>query len=171
MHISSSPLGQTPIRAALMLVGLTASVPAAAMAQDPDSIPPVDSARVLGGITVSVARPALTVGGSSTVVVDLDSLGSIPSPSMDQVLRAMPLIQIRQNSRGEMQPALRGSEDRQIAILMDGVPLTVGWDHRTDMSIIPLTAARSITLVRGLSSVLYGPNTLGGRGRSRRGPW
>ncbi len=176
MHISLSPLGQTPIRAVLMLVGLTASVPAAAMAQDPDSIPPVDSARVLGGITVSVARPALTVGGSSTVVVDLDSLGSIPSPSMDQVLRAMPLIQIRQNSRGEMQPALRGSEDRQIAILMDGVPLTVGWDHRTDMSIIPLTAARSITLVRGLSSVLYGPNTLGGvvevdvaRGESRVG--
>lgn len=45
---------------------------------------------------------------------------------------------------------------------MDGVPLTLGWDHRTDLSIIPLTAARSVTLVRGLSSVLYGPNTLGG---------
>jgi iron complex outermembrane receptor protein len=117
---------------------------------------------VLGGITVSVARPALTVGGSSTVVVDLDSLGTLPSPSLEQVLRAMPLIQIRQNSRGEMQPALRGSEDRQIAVLMDGVPLTVGWDHRTDMSIIPLSAARNVTLVRGLSSVLYGPNTLGG---------
>jgi len=74
----------------------------------------------------------------------------------------MPLIQIRMNSRGEMQPAIRGSDDRQIAILMDGVPLTLGWDHRTDMSIIPLTAARKVTLVRGLSSVLYGPNTLGG---------
>jgi iron complex outermembrane receptor protein len=81
---------------------------------------------------------------------------------MDEVLRSMPLIQIRSNSRGEAQPSLRGSEDRQIAILMDGVPLTLGWDHRTDMSIIPLTAARSVTLVRGLSSVLYGPNTLGG---------
>jgi iron complex outermembrane receptor protein len=81
---------------------------------------------------------------------------------MEEVLRSMPLIQIRSNSRGEMQPALRGSEDRQIAVLMDGVPLTLGWDHRTDMSIIPLTAARSVTLVRGLSSVLYGPNTLGG---------
>jgi len=95
---------------------------------------------------------------------------------MEQVLRAMPLIQIRANSRGEMQPTLRGSEDRQIAILMDGVPLTIGWDHRTDMSIIPLTAARRVTLVRGLSSVLYGPNTLGGvvevdvaRARSRVG--
>ena len=81
---------------------------------------------------------------------------------MEQVLRAMPLVQIRTNSRGEAQPALRGSEDRQIAILMDGVPLTLGWDHRTDMSIIPLTAAQGVTLVRGLSSVLYGPNTLGG---------
>ena len=30
------------------------------------------------------------------------------------------------------------------------------------MSIIPLTAAQGVTLVRGLSSVLYGPNTLGG---------
>ena len=136
--------------------------PAAAAAQNPPDSIPTDSIRFLGGITVSVAKAGLTSGGSSSVVIDLDSLGSIPAPSMEQVLRAMPLMQIRQNSRGEMQPALRGSEDRQIAILMDGVPLTVGWDHRSDMSIIPLTAARNVTLVRGLSSVLYGPNTLGG---------
>ncbi len=175
MPLSFPSFRAVPIRSVLLLVGMIAFMPAVGAGQDPDSIPP-DSARVLGGITVSVARPALTVGGSSTVVVELDSLGSIPSPSMDQVLRSMPLIQIRQNSRGEMQPALRGSEDRQIAILMDGVPLTVGWDHRTDMSIIPLTAARNVTLVRGLSSVLYGPNTLGGvvevdvaRGQSRVG--
>ncbi len=134
--------------------------PSGTAGQDPDSIPP-DSVR-LGGITVSVARPALTSGGASSIVIDLDSLGSIPAPSMDQVLRAMPLIHIRMNSRGEMQPTIRGAEARHIAILMDGVPLTLGWDHRTDMSIIPLTAARKITLVRGLSSILYGPNTLGG---------
>lgn len=145
----------------LLITGLVMFAPSEAYSQSPDSIPP-DSARILGGLTVRVARPALTVGGASAVVVDLDSLGSIPSPSMAEVLRSMPLIQMRQNSRGEIQPSLRGSEDRQIAILMDGVPLTIGWDHRTDMSIIPLTAARSVTLVRGLSSVLHGPNTLGG---------
>ncbi|MCH8982177.1 site-2 protease family protein, partial [candidate division KSB1 bacterium] len=49
-----------------------------------------------------------------------------------------------------------------IAVLVDGVPLTMGWDHRTDLSIIPLTAARSIHLLRGLSSLLYGPNVLAG---------
>jgi iron complex outermembrane receptor protein len=118
--------------------------------------------RLLGGITVTVAKPAITSGGSSSVVIELDSLGAPPAPSMEQVLRAMPLIQIRTKSRGEAQPALRGSEDRQVSILVDGVPLTLGWDHRTDMSIIPLTAAQDVTLVRGLSSVLYGPNTLGG---------
>ncbi|MDH5760180.1 MAG: TonB-dependent receptor [Gemmatimonadota bacterium] len=114
------------------------------------------------GVTVSVARPGLTTGGSSAVTVSVDSMTALPAPSMEQVLRAMPLIQIRTNSRGEAQPALRGSEDRQIAIFMDGVPLTLGWDHRTDLSVIPLTAAQRVTLLRGLSSVLYGPNTLGG---------
>ncbi|MDA0329575.1 MAG: TonB-dependent receptor [Gemmatimonadetes bacterium] len=163
-----------PLNAALIAAIF---IPSLAAAQNPPDSIVQDSVRLLGGITVSVARAAFTGGGSSTVVIDLDSLGSLPAPSMSDVLRAMPLIQIRMNSRGEMQPALRGAEDRQVAILMDGVPLTLGWDHRSDMSIIPLTAARSVTLVRGLSSVLYGPNTLGGvievdvaRANARVGP-
>ena len=154
-------LGRSSI---LLVVAVTA--PPVAAQNVRDSIP-VDSTRaggdfVLDGITVSVARPGLTTGGSSSVTIELDSISSIPAPTLDQVLRHMPLIQIRTNSRGEAQPALRGSKGRQIAVLVDGVPLTLGWDHRSDLSIIPLTAARSITLLRGLSSVLYGPNTLGG---------
>ena len=126
----------------------------------------VDSTRVareydLGGITVRVARPALTTGGASAVVVRLDSLGSTPAPSMEDVIRSMPLVVVRRNSRGEAQPAIRGSDERQIGVFLDGVPLTIGWDHRTDMSIIPLTAAQSVRLIRGLSSVLYGPNPPG----------
>lgn len=142
------------------------TTPVALSAQARDTIR-VDSTRVareyeLRGITVNIARPALTTGGSSAVIVQLDSLGSIPAPSMEAVIRAMPLVVIRRNSRGEAQPSIRGSDERQIGVFMDGVPLTIGWDHRTDMSIIPLTAAQSVRLVRGLSSVLYGPNTLGG---------
>ena len=150
----------------LILPVLCIATPVGASAQVRDTVR-VDSTRVargyeLGGITVNVARPALTTGGSSAVVVLLDSLGSIPAPSMEEVIRAMPLVVVRRNSRGEAQPAIRGSDERQIGVFMDGVPLTIGWDHRTDMSIIPLTAAQSVRLVRGLSSVLYGPNTLGG---------
>lgn len=113
-------------------------------------------------IVVEVARPTTTTGGTSAVELSLDSAATVAAPTMEEFLRQMPLIQIRTNSRGEAQPNLRGAEDRQVAILLDGIPLTVGWDHRTDLAIIPLTAVRNVTLLRGLSSMLHGPNVLGG---------
>ena len=142
-------------------------VPLAGSAQDVRDTIQVDSLGVLVGydlpsLTVRVPRPALTTGGASAVVMELDSLGALPTASMEEILRAMPLIVIRKNSRGESQPALRGSTERQIGIFLDGVPLTIGWDHRSDMSIIPMIGAQSIRVVRGSSSVLYGPNTIGG---------
>lgn len=149
-------------RAAFRAAVILALAPAAARAQVPDSVT-ADSVRYrVEGVTVSVVRPVSTTGGASAVEVKLDSMPHLPAPTMEQVLRAMPLIVIRQNSRGEAQPALRGAEDRQVAVLVDGVPLSLGWDHRSDLSAIPLTAAREITLVRGLPSVLHGPNVLGG---------
>ena len=116
----------------------------------------------LTGITIDVPRPSATAGGASAVDLRLDSVSLRPAPTLEEALRAMPLVTIRQNSRGEAQPALRGAEDRQVAVLVDGIPLTLGWDARTDLSVIPLTAARRIRLVRGLSTILHGPNVLGG---------
>ena len=116
----------------------------------------------LDGIRVVAPRRLTVTGGVGAVEMRLDSLGSVPVPTLEQALREMPLVRVRKNSRGEAQPSLRGATDRHIAVLVDGVPLTLGWDHRTDLSVIPLTAARSITLLRGLSSVLYGPNVLAG---------
>jgi hypothetical protein len=139
--------------------------PGAVTSQVPDSIQG-DTTRTpifrLQGFTILVPRPVSTTGGASAVEIVLDSMVMRPAPTLEQVLREMPLIQIRQNSRGEAQPALRGGEDRQIAVLMDGVPLTLSWDARTDLSVIPLTSAQRISLIRGLSSVLHGPNVLGG---------
>jgi len=129
------------------------------------------------GVTIMVPRPVSTTGGVSAVEVNLDSLVVRPAPTLEQVLREMPLVQIRRNSRGEAQPALRGGRDRQIAVLVDGVPITLGWDARTDLSVIPLTAVQNLNLIRGLSSVLHGPNVLGGvveldvaRGAKRQRP-
>jgi iron complex outermembrane receptor protein len=47
-------------------------------------------------------------------------------------------------------------------VLLDGVPLTLGYDARTDLSILPASALRDVTFVRGLSTLLHGPNVLGG---------
>ena len=61
-----------------------------------------------------------------------------------------------------MELSIRGSDSRQAAVLLDGVPITIGWDHRTDPSIIPIAGADRLTIVRGLGTLLNGPNTLGG---------
>jgi iron complex outermembrane receptor protein len=113
-------------------------------------------------VTVRGVRPQTTAGGASAVDVALDSTIVRPAPTLEQVLRTMPLVAVRTNSRGEVQPALRGAEDRQIAVLVDGVPITLAWDHRTDLSVVPVSAARNVTLHRGLSSLLLGPNALAG---------
>jgi len=150
-----------------------------APAQQRDSIARADSARRDSVARAAVARRASTrrlatvvvragaapvvVGGASAVVAQPDSLRLLPpSPRLDQVLRKLPFVLVRQNSRGEAEISVRGSDSRQAAVLLDGVPLTLGWDHRSDPSLVPLTGAQSVVLVRGLSSLLYGPNTLGG---------
>jgi outer membrane receptor protein involved in Fe transport len=78
------------------------------------------------------------------------------------VLRQTPFVLVRQNSRGEAELSVRGSDSRQAALLLDGLPLTLGWDHRSDPSLVPSTGIQRLTVVRGLSSLLSGPNALGG---------
>ncbi|HEU4585419.1 MAG TPA: TonB-dependent receptor plug domain-containing protein, partial [Gemmatimonadaceae bacterium] len=131
-------------------------------AQEREEEQRADSAQAVETVTVQAKRAPLVVGGASALVTSIDSLELPAAPVLDQVLRELPFILVRRNSRGEMELGMRGSDSRQVAVLVDGVPLTLGWDHRTDPSIVPLTGARSITMVRGLSSVLNGPNVLGG---------
>ncbi len=127
-----------------------------------------DSARtdslgaIIGAVSVSAARSVGVTGGASAVVVRADELRSSAAPLLDEALRESPFVLVRQNSRGEMEISVRGSDSRQAAVLLNGVPLSLGWDHRTDPSLIPLTGSEQIVIVRGLASLLNGPNTLGG---------
>jgi iron complex outermembrane receptor protein len=147
---------------ALRLALLWSLLPAVASSQvraDSSS----DSARIkLQTVTVTGARAAAIVGGASAVVMRTGELRSSPAPLLEQALRESPFVHVRQNSRGEMELSIRGSDSRQAAVMLDGIPLTLGWDHRTDPSLIPITGTRSLTIVRGLGSLLNGPNTLGG---------
>ena len=152
----------------LLLIAL--SVPAAARAQAPappdtsaTKAPAPDSVVVqLKEVLVRGTRPITTPGGAGAIEARLDSLWLVPDPTMEQVLRSMPLVYVRTNSRGEAEVTMRGSESRQVAVMLDGVPLTFAWDGRADVSVIPALAPQEVTLVRGASSLMHGPNTPGG---------
>lgn len=136
-----------------------AGLPTAARAQER---PRQDTVFRLKEIVVRATKPIATVAGTSAVEIRIDSLVVSPAPTMESVIRRMPGVHVRTNSRGEAELTVRGSDARQVAVLFDGVPLTASWDSRADVSVIPATAPQEMTLVRGLSSVLHGPNTLGG---------
>src|SRR5688572_9409343 len=136
-------------------------LPTAAIGQVRDTLR-ADSVYRIPGLRVQATRPVTTVGGASALEVRLDSMNLAAAPSLEMVLRELPMLHVRTNSRGEAEISARGSESRQVAVLVDGVPLTMAWDSRTDVSVIPAAAMREITFIRGLSSMLYGPNVLGG---------
>ena len=167
----------------LALATMAAALAAPAAAQAPPDTLRRDTVYEIEPIGVRAVRPSTTTGGVSAVVLRLDSIRMRPAPLLEDVLREIPLVQVRSNSRGEAQLALRGADERQVAILLDGVPLTLGWDHRTDLSVVPLTAAQRITLVRGLrrrdrahrrlariSAPLMVPNPATRRDRPRSAP-
>ncbi len=113
-------------------------------------------------VVVEAPRPVTTIGGASAIEVHIDSIPVPVAPSVEEVLRELPLLHVRTNSRGEAEISARGSESRQVAILVDGLPITLAWDARADVSVIPATAIRDVRFTRGLSSMLSGPNVLGG---------
>lgn len=141
---------------ALLLVAAT--LPAAAQTPSDTTRP----ATTLETLRVTAGRSVTAAGGASAVVVAPDSLRLPAAASLSQALRRMPFVGVRTNSRGEAELTVRGSESRQAQVLLDGVPLSLGWDGRTDASLLPLSGASRVTLVRGLSTLLTGPNALGG---------
>lgn len=116
---------------------------------------------VLDPLVARVATPQV-LGSASALVAELDSADAPPVLSLADLLREMPLVRVRDNSRGETHITLRGSESRQVSVSLDGIPLTIGWDNRVDLSVVPLSGVTRITAIRGLSSLLAGPNVLGG---------
>ena len=145
----------------VVLVGLVLD-PARATAQR-DTVR-ADSGRRLDRMTITATRPPLTtaVGGVGVLVISPDSMRLTPSPVLSDVLREIPFVLVRQNSRGENEISIRGSDSRHQVVLYDGIPLTLGWDSRTDPSLIPMGGARSIAVARGLSTLLQGPNVIAG---------
>src|SRR5512134_2890277 len=129
-----------PIRA---VVGLSRALAlaASASAQERRDTLRADSAVTLPPIGVRAAPvPLATIGGASGLRARLDSLALPAAPTVERVLRSLPFLHVRTNSRGEAELSVRGSASRQVAVLVDGVPLTLAWDARADVSVIPATA-------------------------------
>lgn len=117
----------------------------------------------LGEIVVSPDGDNQRSMSPSTVHrVALAGIAQADAASIDRVLRLVPSAHIQTNSRGESLVYIRGAGERQVSVYFDGALLNVPWDNRVDLSLIPSEVVGDITVAKGVPSVLYGPNVVGG---------
>lgn len=115
----------------------------------------------LGTVTVEVPAAGRTVPGSS--VVDLDELRANDRETVGAALTLVPGAHLaRIGGRNEEIAYLRGFDLRQVPVFVDGVPVYVPYDGYVDLARFNTFDLSRIEIGKGFSSMIYGPNTLGG---------
>lgn len=72
------------------------------------------------------------------------------------------LVLINVGSRNEGTVYLRGFDIRSIPVYADGIPIYVPYDGYLDLARFTTNDLAKIEVSKGFSSILYGPNTIGG---------
>lgn len=81
---------------------------------------------------------------------------------LSEAIKFFPSVYVTSGEKNEFILKLRGLDSRRIALLIDGVPSYEPFFSNFDLKTVEVESAKSIQITRGPSSVLYGPNTLGG---------
>lgn len=149
---------------------------------EPSPTPPptyetvVESARDRGD-GLDAQRDASTRNVGFVSIIDLDhEPGQAPSDDLARVLSHAPGVTIRSvGGLGQFSAvSLRGSTTQQVAIFLDGAPLTGSLSGNVDLGNQPLDGLERIEVHRGYVPVVYGSAAIGGAidlvGRVHRGP-
>lgn len=115
----------------------------------------------LGEVVVTAKRSPATLTTSLREVTK-EEMASRQIQTVAEAIQTLPGGYVSIGSRNEMVVQLRGIEQRQVAVLLDGVPIYVPYDGVVDLGEIPMEVVEKITVTAGNASVLYGPNSLGG---------
>lgn len=134
--------------ALLLLPSIAIVTPAVAQEMQDDII--VTAARSDG----RVQSPALVIDGKA-----LDERAPVAAADL---FRAIPGLSLRVNSRGEAVVRVRGSEERQTTVFLDGAPLATPWDGRVDLALLPAGMIGRVSVIKGAAPIEYGANAVAG---------
>lgn len=100
-----------------------------------------------------------------------DTLNRVTSKTMEsqnktevsRALNMLPGISLTASGpRNESMVSVRGFDLRQVPVYMDGIPVYVPYDGYVDLGRFTTFDLATVDVSKGFSSVLYGPNSLGG---------
>ena len=84
------------------------------------------------------------------------------SKNLKEVMEKFSSVHFNIGSRGEALFNIRGFSGREIPILINGIPVYMPYSGSMDLFKIDTNLIEEVKLNTGLSSVLYGPNAMGG---------
>jgi len=118
----------------------------------------------LGTITVTGTRPQVGEIGEDQVssVITRQDMLRFNRDNVGDAVNLLTGVTISTNSRNEKTIAIRGFDARQVPLFIDGIPVYVPYDGYVDFNRFTTADLAAIQVAKGFSSVVYGPNTLGG---------
>ena len=120
--------------------------------------------RVDVAVTAAMATAATaeaTPAGAS--LLDSTDLRAHDRNTLAQALALAPGVSFtRIGSRNETTVYVRGFDMRQVPLFIDGIPIYTPYDGYADLTRFTTFDVSEVQVSKGFTSVLYGPNTLGG---------
>jgi len=99
---------------------------------------------------------------STTSSIKREKIESLSPKDLSEVLSYATGTFVSSGSKNEFRIKIRGFESQRIVLLYDGIPIYEPFFNSFDLKTIPAEEVENIKIVKGASSVLYGPNALGG---------
>jgi iron complex outermembrane receptor protein len=81
---------------------------------------------------------------------------------LSEAIKYAPGVMVTAGDKNTYSLKLRGFDNKRIALLIDGVPVIDPYYGSFDLKTVSAGGIESLQVTKGPSSVLYGPNTLGG---------
>ena len=145
--------------AAVALVSMSVTEPARAQQAPAEA---TEGQFALGTVEIIGQREA-AASTATTDTVSAEKLNALHRDDLSAALDLIPGVAIENTGqRRERTISLRGFTSRQVPLFIDGIPVYVPYDGNVDLSRFGVDYVSQIVVSKGLGSLLYGPNTLGG---------
>jgi outer membrane receptor protein involved in Fe transport len=127
-------------------------------------LPVLDSLKVkrytLETVRVIGQLPAQTIG--AITVKTLDATVKPAPVSVKESLQDISGLSVTVGTKDESNLRIRGFRQNEVKILIDGRPLNAGYFGHVDLQNLPVSDIKTIQILKGPVSSLYGSNTMGG---------
>ncbi len=115
----------------------------------------------LGDVNITGDRLEQLPVTSQAIVTEPD-IRALGAQTADAALRLVPGVYMLNPGKNSRHVNIRGFSESELKVLVDGIPANETFFRTIDLSQIPSAAISGIKVVKGIPSVLYGANSMGG---------